>query len=238
MKFLRFVGNYEEQPETWQEQKSKPFSAFLEEKFGLPPASHAPILALTLSSRPVADTSVEFALPRIANYLRGLGLFGPGFGALLPKWGGLAEVGQVACRAGAVGGGVYVLNKGIADVQHDDEFNLSLRLSGGEKVTTKWLAGTQPELPGTAPNTDTESPRVHVSKSISIVSSTLEALFPLTSEGGVTPAGAVILVEPADDTEPPVHIFAHSSESGECPNGQCKLRSLEVFLPVPPHTKG
>ncbi|CAK3885350.1 related to rab geranylgeranyl transferase component A [Lecanosticta acicola] len=231
MKFLRFVANFEEQQDTWREDSGKPFSAFLSEKFGLPLASHAPILALTLSSRPLADTTVESALPRIAGYLRGIGLFGPGFGALLPKWGGLAEIGQVACRAGAVGGAVYVLNKGIADVQHDDEFNLTLRLGGSEKVTSKWLAGTQQELPGASPTPESGSKTSLVSRSIAIVSSTLGSLFPLTSEGGVTPAGAVVLIEPSHDAEPPVHILAHSSESGECPAGQCVLYASVAQAP-------
>ena len=40
-------------------------------------------------------------------------MFDPGFGSVISKWSGLVEIAQVACRAGAVGGGVYVLNKGF-----------------------------------------------------------------------------------------------------------------------------
>lgn len=220
MKFLRFVTNYEEQLDIWQEERTTPFSTFLETKFGLPSQSHAPIIALALSSRSSNDTTVEYAVPRIARYLTGIGFFGPGFGALLPKWGGLAEVGQVACRSGAVGGGVYVLSKGITE-KHPNVGDIELQLSDGEKVTTKWLAGTSEEIPSSISSVDL--PALHVTKSISVVSSPLTSLFPRTSEGGPAPAGAVVLFETPTDSEQPIHILAHSSESGECPARQCVL---------------
>lgn len=223
MKFLRFVVNYDEQLETWQDDRTKEFSTFLQDKFGLPSSSHAPILALTLSDRPTQEISVEYALPRVARHLSSIGMLGPGFGAVLPKWGGLAEIAQVACRACAVGGGVYVLGRGIIDVQSDDDFNLRVELSDGQKVTTKWLAGLQQDLPGTAPNTAETTSLMKTSNTISVVSSSLNSLFPRTSEGGVTPAGAVVMVKPAGETESTIHIFVHSSESGECPPGQCVL---------------
>lgn len=221
MKFLRFVGNYKEQNETWENAADTPFSDFLQKKFGLPTSSHAPLLALTLAPDAVKDTSTGFALPRIARHLRSIGLFGPGFGAVLPKWGGLAEIAQVACRAGAVGGGVYVLKKGIASQTADGDNKLSLVLSGGEKVSTQWLAGCSEEMPLPAADPELSTPATSgMTRSISIVSSRLPHLFPPTSEGGVTPAGAVVVVPSQDSDEPPVHIIVHTSDSGECPSTQ------------------
>ncbi|EME49688.1 hypothetical protein DOTSEDRAFT_121863 [Dothistroma septosporum NZE10] len=223
MKFLRFVVSYEEQRDTWHEDRSKEFSVFLQEKFGLPPSSHAPILALALSHRAMQDITVEYALPRVSRHLNSIGLFGPGFCAVLPKWGGLAEIAQVACRSCAVGGGVYVLGRGITDVQPDEDFNLRVELSDGQVVTTKWLAGLQQDLPGTAPATEVRIPLKKTSNIVSVISSSLDSLFPPTSESGVTPAGAVVMVKPADEMSSTMHIFVHSSESGECPTGQCVL---------------
>ncbi|KAI5285043.1 Rab proteins geranylgeranyltransferase component A, partial [Ascosphaera aggregata] len=44
-------------------------------------------------------------------------------------------------------------------------------------------------------------------------------LFPRTSEAGPLPAAAVVCV-PGD---PPVYLVVHSSDTGECPVGQCVL---------------
>ena len=222
MKFLRFVAAYEDQPETWHDSKEQPFPAFLEQTFGLPSASHGPILALILSAKPPASTSTGDALPRIARHLRSIGVFGPGFGAVLPKWGGLAEIAQVACRAGAVGGGVYVLNKTIRKVASDGNVT-SLELDDGEKITTSWLCGSATDLKKAAAIDEDDEVSYNVtSKSISVISSPLATLFPTTTEGGVTPVGAVV-VKPADnDDEPPVNILVHTSDAGECPMNQSK----------------
>lgn len=120
MKFVRFVVNFEEKPEVWESQRDMPFPEFLSQNFNLPPASHAPLMALGLGSLPPDQTTTGFALPRIARHLRSMGLFGPGFSALVPRYGGLSEVAQVACRAGAVGGAVYVLDKGVENIQRNE----------------------------------------------------------------------------------------------------------------------
>jgi RAB protein geranylgeranyltransferase component A len=219
MKFLRFVANSEEQRDSWAGDEKRVFSSFLSEKFGLPESSHAPIIALTLSREPLQHSTVANAIPRIAQHLGSIGLFGPGFGAVVPKWGGLAEIGQVACRACAVGGGVYVLGKGIDEVHVENDSSVSVHLSGGEKVVATWLVGDDENLPTPPPSIE-GAYQCFVSESISIISSPLSTLFPATSEGGPIPAGAVVLVPSSDDSKPPVHILAHSSESGECPAGQ------------------
>jgi RAB protein geranylgeranyltransferase component A len=36
---------------------------------------------------------------------------------MVPKWGSSAKISQVACRAGAVGGGVYVLGVGAGTLE-------------------------------------------------------------------------------------------------------------------------
>ena len=224
VKFIRFVAQYEEQAEIWEEATSMSFPAFLEQKFSLPEASHAPLLALTLTGGSLDHTTVEVALPRIARHLRSIGLFGPGFGAVYPQFGGLSEVAQVACRACAVGGGVYVLGKGVKTATQDhDTDEVHLELSDGEKILTNYLVGCADDLPPSQASIakPTGSARPPTSRSISIVSSPLSSLFPLTAEGGVMPAGAVIVVPAAHSSELPVHVVAHSAASGECPSGQC-----------------
>lgn len=215
MKFIRHISDPEAIAALSDEAKATSVPSYLQSTFGLPATAHAPIMALTLSPQAPDKTTIDAALPNIIRHLQSIGLFGPGFGALTPKWGGLAEVAQVACRAGAVGGGVYVLGRGIKTVETSDEA-LTVTLSDDEKVKTTWLVGGADDLNISSTYTEPWS------RSINIVAAPLADLFPTTSEGGVTPAGAVITV-PAGTDENPVYIFAHSSDTGECPSGHCKL---------------
>ncbi|KAK1058655.1 Rab proteins geranylgeranyltransferase component A [Friedmanniomyces endolithicus] len=233
MKFLRFVASHDEEGEQhrMEELKGLPLSVALKQHFGLDSATAvAPLLALALPPVSEVETNMEFAVPRIARHLWSIGMFGAGFSAVLPKWGGLAEIAQVACRACAVGGGVYVLGQGIKNgtrAEDAEDSKLRLELTGGEKVTARWLVGCPRDLPATisTPIPNQANPAEDIMKSISIVSSPLTSLFPPTAEGGVIPAGAVVWVESASSSSPSVRILVHSSESGECPAGQCVLYS-------------
>jgi hypothetical protein len=322
MKFLRFVAAFEEKPETWQPHRDTPFAQFLSEQFGLPAVDT--LMALCLSLEVPEKTTTEFALPRIARHLRSIGVFGPGFGAVIPKWGGLADVVQVACRACAVGGGTYVLGQGISSIEPEDDVeeiprepekpdvsedihsmiaegkgfvdinqdNLdeledgikeqsledllaaagysvagveeekptpaveepvetqssdvssekkslyTVQLSNGEKVSAQFIVGCSDDLPGSLPFTTigTKVPGAQpeaASRSVTIISSPMQHLFVTVAEGGVSPAGAVV-VFPAGSlssaAHPPVQIMVHSSDTGECPQGQCKFYSSPFTL--------
>jgi RAB protein geranylgeranyltransferase component A len=220
MKFLRFIGEYEEQTEIWEEYRRRSFPAFLSEQFKVPATLHGPLLALTLSPLPSDQTTTEYALPRIARHLQSIGVFGPGFGAVIPKWGGLAEISQVSCRACAVGGGVYVLGKGLlppagAPVE-TTATGTKLRLKDGEVVTAKWIVA------GSSSTTPTEM----YCRSMTIISSSLTPLFPPIAEEAPAPAAAVVVFPSGSllqsEQLPPVYIVVHSSDTGECPTGQSK----------------
>jgi RAB protein geranylgeranyltransferase component A len=222
MKFLRFISEYEEQSEVWDEHRQQPFSAFLSQQFKIPTVLQGPFVALTLSPAPSTQTTTEYALPRIARHLRSIGVFGAGFGAVIPKWGGLAEISQVSCRACAVGGGVYVLGKGLQsedETTEKTESGTKLRLKDGEVVTAKWIVG----------GTTSPAPEDSCCRSMSIISSPLAPLFPPIAEDAPAPASAVVVFPSGSITldmqaedPPPVQIFVHSSDTGECPAGQSK----------------
>ncbi|KAF1991670.1 hypothetical protein K402DRAFT_409784 [Aulographum hederae CBS 113979] len=245
MKFLKFIGDYENEPDVWESQSEKSFPDFLVDQFKIPAILHDLLLALTLSPNPPKTTSTAYALPRIARHLRSIGVFGRGFGAVIPKWGGLAEITQVACRAGAVGGGVYVLGKGLSvmadsikstTIADEDGANsrpgLAVNLEGDDTVNTKFIAGDGCGLPTTREPEDQNAKypeRQTASRSISVVSSPLASLLPLVSEDGPPPAAATIIFpgsctfgEDKPDM-PPVYISVHSSDTGECPVGQSVL---------------
>ncbi|OAG04897.1 FAD/NAD(P)-binding domain-containing protein [Paraphaeosphaeria sporulosa] len=231
VKILRFIMDYENEDEKvkWEQHRTLPFSDFLSTVFNAPSILSAPLLALTMSSQSSDRVTTEHALPRIARHLRSIGTLGK-FSALVPKYGGLDEFCQVACRACAVGGGVYVLGKGLSTSDNSVStvqipVENMLHLKDGEAVTARWVVGESPPA-------NNESP---LCKSVTIVSSSLSTLFlPVIVEDRPFQPGSAILVFPSgslslseeldgDESLPPVHIHAHSSELGECPAGQSVL---------------
>ncbi|KAF7954454.1 hypothetical protein EAE96_005575 [Botrytis aclada] len=223
MKFLKFVVDYESQVEVWQGKAEMGLSEFLAHVFKLPKNLQTLIGALTLSLDTLEGTKVEYALPRIQRHLTSIGVFGPGFGAVVPKWGGGAEIAQVACRAGAVGGGVYVLGTGIRDtkcIEAEGTTTHEVDLTNDEKVNTRYITRIGHDAPLAV---------IRVAKAMAIVSSPLASLFTSKVEGSPTSAVSVIvfpakpLVASDFSQDYPVYIMAHSSETGECPAGQCVL---------------
>jgi RAB protein geranylgeranyltransferase component A len=231
MKVLRFLVEFESQEETWRPYADKPFSHFLNKQFKLPDRLHGLFYALTLSLEGPEHTTTAFALPRIARHLRTTGIIGPGFNSVIHKYGGLSEIAQLACRAGAVGGAVYVLNKDLKDmgpVTHEsgNVCPLSTTLSDGEKVQASWVVGTRDNIPVLLASNDTQpiSSTSSTRRSVAIVSSPFLSLFPPLGEGAATPAGAVV-VFPAGSLAGdslPVYLIVHSSDTGDCPQGQSK----------------
>ena len=222
MKFLKLVLSYEEEGSLpqWQAHADKPLAAFLAEEMGLDADLRTYITTLTLSLDGRIGT--RDGLATIHRHLTSMGLFGPGFAAVYPKWGGGSEIAQVACRAGAVGGGIYMLGTGIKEVRGDGSGDVvELELTEGTVVKTKSLVRGSEEVPA--------GPATTVSRLVAITGSPLSSLFQPTLEGAPTPAVAVVAlpvgsVKTHDGIESkyPIYAIAHSSDTGECPSGQSK----------------
>ena len=227
MKFVKFVVDYENHGEIWEPHTESALPQFLASQFQLAQQLQTVICALSLSLYPPEETSVGYALPRIARHLTSIGVFGPGFGAVVPKWGGGAEIAQVACRAGAVGGGIYVLGTGISTSQPStDDDRIEVQLSNGEKVKTGHLARK------IEPSNDLQPSTTAISRVIAVVSSPFTTLFQNSVEGSPVPAVSVVVFPPntlntdAIVHNHPIYIMVHSSEAGECPAGQCQYISF------------
>lgn len=232
MKFIKFVVDYENHTELWEPHAESGLPEFLASQFQLSSQLQSVICALSLSLYRPEETPVGYALPRIARHLTSIGVFGPGFGAVVPKWGGGAEIAQVACRAGAVGGGVYVLGTGIvsnSQLGGEDE-RIEVHLSNDEKVKTRHL--TRDMEPSNDPCLNTTT----ISRLTAVISSPLTSLFESSVEGSPVPAVSVIVFPPttlSTDTiahNNPVYVMAHSSDAGECPVGQSQCISLTSLL--------
>lgn len=218
MRFLKFVLEHREHYETWESRAEEPLSTFLASQFKIPEGLQATILALTLSPLPPKQTSVQFALPRIERHLTSIGVFGPGFAAMFPKWGGGAEIAQTACRAGAVGGGVYVLGTGIESCTDEGDAH-EIHLTDGSILRTRHLSRKA---------THEVNNCQEMARTIAIVNHPLETLFASSVEGAPVPAASVICfsantLSTPDNSQPnPVYIIAHSGDTGECPSNQCE----------------
>jgi Rab proteins geranylgeranyltransferase component A len=252
MKFLRSVVL---EPDSEAEPvPGAPLSSPLTTLQAMTPTLSESLLALSLSHDSPGAVKTTSAISRIRRHIQSIGVFGPGFGAVMPKYGGGAEIAQVACRASAVGGAVYVLGRGLkklaephassaeataeAKAEASAEEFVGLELSDGEEIRARFVAGCAEDLPTDTP--EGVRPSIDLVKtlySISIISSPLEHLFPPTSESGPVPAGAVVVMYGCHDPtseDGPVYMLIHSSESGECPTGQCEYihnTPRAVFLP-------
>ncbi|KAJ4254314.1 Rab proteins geranylgeranyltransferase component A [Fusarium torreyae] len=222
MKFLKFVLEYNSEPQidTWQPRADKELAQFLASEFKLDAALQSYIITLTLSHD--GKISVEDGLAAINRHLTSMGVFGPGFAAVYPKWGGLSEVAQVGCRAAAVGGAIYMLGSGIRDLRRldSDEAEVLFELSFTNDIDVKAKLVVQ----GTEA---TEPSSTRISRLTAVTKSDLSPVFELLTDGAPMPAVAVVAfptgsVSGEDDnpSEFPVYAMVHSSDTGECPSGQ------------------
>lgn len=232
MKFLKFVLDFESESQTglWEPHAHKPLDGFLESEFKLDKSLRAYIVTLTLSQS--GEISVKDGLAIIHRHLNSMGMYGQGFAALYPKWGGTSEIAQVACRAGAVGGGIYMLGTNIKSqhaiaVEENDGASLELELDNGMTVKARSLVRGCDEILAS---------KETVSRLVAVIDSPLKPLFEAVVEGSPTPTVAAIAI-PQGSLEGttfkyPIYAMVHSSDTGECPSGQCKLNPpLSIFTP-------
>lgn len=228
MKFLKFVLEYDAEAQTsvWEPRAEEPLADFLGSEFKLDAALQTYVITLTLSLD--GKISVREGLAAIHRHMTSMGRFGTGFAAVYPKWGGLSEVAQVGCRASAVGGAIYMLGIGITEVRKDTEGNakdVELALSNDVVVKTKVLvqcvAGQK------------SSGNIGLSRLTVVINSNLPLVFEKFNDGAPTPGVAVLGFPPGSVTDDngtastfPIYAMVHSSDTGECPVGQCKLQIL------------
>lgn len=238
MKFLKFVLDYQSETQSaiWTAQKDEPLADFLASEFKLDSSLQSYVLTLTLSSD--GQISVESGLFIIHRHLTSMGVFGPGFAAVYPKWGGLSEIAQVGCRASAVGGAIYMLGTGIKGVkqtetQPDANPTLTISLDNDCDVRSKALIQETASASGKGPQ---------LSRLTAVINSPISSLFQAVVEGAPTPsvsivafpAGTVSLDGETVSTNP-VYAVLHSADTGECPIGQSKFHPSFLFCRTASH---
>ncbi|EPQ62605.1 Bgt-4613 [Blumeria graminis f. sp. tritici] len=228
MRFLKSMLNDEELSQHCQDFGQQTLDEYLDKRFELPLYLRQVIAAITLTLNPIHKTSVEWAIPRISRYLKSFGAFGPGFNAVVPKWGGCAEIAQVACRACAVGGGVYMLDTTIQSINPPEEDRDGLKkilLSNGSAISVKNVVTNTGQF---------SEANMTVSKIVAVVPSSLDSLFNTSIDIAPVPAVCLVVFPPESiETQGitnslPIYITIHSSGTGECPTDQCVLYGTTI----------
>lgn len=230
MNLLRYV--VDEHDEAALEQDTSMQEA-LQERFKLPQSLNGPVQALSLTTGTLDKSSFSEATTKLKRHFMSMGYFGPGLAAVMAKYGGNSEIAQVACRAGAVGGFVYLLGQGVASFDRSEVVDrLTVQLSDGVQVKTRYLVGTASDLPSIQSSSGVlQSDKTQqVAHHISIVSNPLKHLFIAAAEGGSIPAVAIVLAELDGSELPPVYLQIHSEETGECPAGKCEFSPRHLTL--------
>ncbi|KAH7265001.1 GDP dissociation inhibitor [Fusarium redolens] len=229
MKFLKFVLDFNSEPQidTWQARADEKLAQFLASEFKLDTALQSYIITLTLSHD--GKVTVKDGLTAINRHLTSMGVFGPGFAAVYPKWGGLSEVAQVGCRAAAVGGAIYMLGSGIKNLQRSEQPDAPLELSFTNDIDVKAKLVVQG-----ADAADSSS--IRISRLTTVTKSNLSPVFELLTDGAPAPAVAVVAfpsgtVSGEDESlhEFPVYAMVHSSDTGECPSDQYVIYLTTVY---------
>lgn len=230
MKFLKFVLDYDSTPQTdtWQPQADAPLTEFLLKEFKMDQELQTYIITLTLSLDGKINTRDGLAV--IHRHLSSMGMYGPGFAALYPKWGGLSEIAQVSCRAGAVGGAVYMLGTGVKTMNDKDD-PIVIELSSGDTIKTRKVVRAN----------ESAADRFGINRLVAVVGSSLKSLFESTVEGAPKPAVAIVAfpagslsTATGEASTSPVYLSVHSSDTGECPANQSKpTLSFVSFTTLP-----
>ncbi|SCV36106.1 related to rab geranylgeranyl transferase component A [Fusarium fujikuroi] len=229
MKFLKFVLDFDSEPNigTWQARADEELAQFLASEFKLDATLQSYIITLTLSHD--GKISVKDGLTAINRHMTSMGVFGSGFAAVYPKWGGLSEVAQVGCRAAAVGGAIYMLGSGIKNLKRSEQPDAPLELSFTNDIDVK----TKLVVQG-ADAADSSS--IRISRLTAVTKSNLSPVFELLTDGAPTPAVAVVAfpssivtIEDQSPHEFPVYAMVHSSDTGECPSGQYVIYLSTVY---------
>ncbi|UNI13816.1 Rab proteins geranylgeranyltransferase component A [Purpureocillium takamizusanense] len=224
MKFLKFVLDFESEPhaQLWKPKAKDDLAAFLESEFKLDHDLRSYVLTLTLSLD--GRVTVADGLTLINRHLTSMGVFGTGFAAVYPKWGGLSEIAQVGCRAAAVGGAVYMLGTGISEArvvpaaQGSGGEEIEVKLTNDVVVKSRILVQDWANLAAGC----TSQCRL-----TAVVESSMPAMFETIAEGTPTPCVSIVAFPPGSLTrsdgtvsDHPVYASVHSSDTGECPSGQ------------------
>ncbi|GAV47728.1 hypothetical protein ZYGR_0I00240 [Zygosaccharomyces rouxii] len=210
MKFIKFVLNWEEQPEVWKPYADTPLCDLLVEKFRLEKAQVFELM-FSIGLCYNMQTKTPEALQRIRRCLSSFDVYGP-FSVLYSKYGGPGELSQGFCRSAAVGGATYKLNETLTS--YDPNTKMALFGDGSQVYVTEKVVASPSQAPKDSRNIPNQKYEVH--RLTCVVEKSCEQWF---SEGE---SAAVIVFPPGSLKSGNVEVvqaFILGSGSEICPGG-------------------
>lgn len=211
MKFIKFVFDWENQPQVWESYTERSITELLIDKFKLElPQVNEIVYSIGLCYGP--NSKVPASLQRIRRYLTSYDVYGP-FPVLYSKYGGAGELSQGFCRSAAVAGATYKLN---VQIESYDPHTNTATLTDGSKVHVSEKVVVSPtQLTSTISNIAPEQ-KYQVHRLTCIVEKSCEEWF---HKGEF---GAVVVFPPGSlksRNEKVVQAFILGSGSESCPQG-------------------
>jgi GDP dissociation inhibitor len=168
---------------------------------------------------------VAEALPAIRRHLNGFGVYGQ-FPIIVPLYGGGGELCQAFCRAAAVKGATYILGREIKHISKDSNeeypFQVEFDVPSEEElpsVKSRWVVRPAASVGA-----------VESTRRVAVFEGLLDGLF---GGEGVHVDAALVVVPPStvrEEQRMPIQMIVHGGGIGECPVGQCMLRSCAMLI--------
>lgn len=212
MRFIKFVLNWDEQPEIWQAYADKSITEFLVKKFKLE-KMQAFELIFSIGLCYNLETKTPAALQRIRRYLTSFDVYGA-FPVLYSKYGGPGELSQGFCRSAAVGGSTYKLNSKLVSYDPNTKeayFDDGSKVTVGEKVI---MSPTQ----ASSDSKNIPKQKYEVHRLTCIVEK------PCTEWFGEEESAAIVVFPPnslKSGNKQVVQVLIIGTGSGTCPQGTC-----------------
>lgn len=157
MRFIKFVFNWEQQPEIWQPYQDRTLEEFLTEKFKLEKAQISELI-FSIGLCYNMNAKMPAVFQRIRRYLSSFDVYGP-FPVLYSKYGGPGEVSQGFCRSAAVGGATYKLNEQL--VSYNPSTKVATFSDGSNVKVTEKVIASPTQAPPDSQNIPQQKYEVH-----------------------------------------------------------------------------
>lgn len=157
MRFIKFVLEWETQPELWKPYSEQPLAKFLADKFKLErPQVYELLFSIGMCRN--FDTKTPTGLARIRRFLTSFDVYGP-FPVLYSKYGGPGELSQGFCRSAAVAGAIYKLNHQL--MSYDPNSQTATFQDGSRAVVTEKVVISPSQHPPNSKNVPEQKYEIH-----------------------------------------------------------------------------
>src|SRR5579859_487213 len=179
------------------------------EEYNLPVSLRNTIqFAIALS--PTPEISANEGLKAIQRHLKSFGVYGS-FPILVPLYGGGGELSQAFCRSAAVKGAVYILGRGIKEVNITERADFPVQVdfdvsSGEELPRVQSKSIVRLSVPSTVDC-------IEITKTVTVIEGGLGSLF---AEGSQHTDAALIVIPPCvvgENQNHPIQVIVHSGST-------------------------